>query len=138
MSKDCKITQKCYQVTIIRYLDEDYERELIDHLKKDESIGNVSNELSKNFELLALVQFLREFDSLRHDFKCIGPNLVSFIESLKFKKIEWDFRIRIHVEVVLTEYVKEQEFIDEFQRCFYDKGNMPGNFQVKLHGDELP
>ena len=63
-------------------------------------------------------------------------------ERVKFKWLDDDtnsyFEIRIQVEVVLTAYVEEQEFVDEFQRCFYDNGWMPGNFQVKLNGDQLP
>ncbi len=139
MSKDYKITQKCYQVTIIRYLSEDAEQ--IEFLKNELSS---SASFCQNDRLLALLQFVKEFDASKENFRIIGVNRGALIESLNFKKVEWldlttDYpEIRIQVEVVLTAYVEEQEFVDEFQRCFYDDGWMPGNFQVKLNGDQLP
>jgi hypothetical protein len=124
--------KKCFGVTFTRCINEDMEQ--IESLKKIDLIRNISETLSQSDQLLAFVQFLKEFDDLKGDFRIIGQHRNVYINYLKFKDIQWSTEwseIRINVDFFLTDCAEPQKFVDEIQRVFYNVGWMPGNFVIK-------
>jgi hypothetical protein len=89
--------------------------------------------LSKNEQMLYLFQFLAELENVIYvnQFVVVDLGRVASVSKLDFKSVNWlDDSIEIDVTFNLTNFVQKQAFIDAVQRLFYDKGWMPGNFNV--------